>query len=70
MCSVRGQSHRLSLSLHYLRRLQGNTVFIAAHSVEGRGGVGVQGVSEHVAVCSLGVLQADNPEESQPNLRL
>lgn len=40
MCSVRGQSHRLSLSLHYLRRLQGNTVFIAAHSVEGRGGGG------------------------------
>lgn len=24
MCSVRGQSHRLSLSVHYLRRLQGN----------------------------------------------
>lgn len=34
MCSVRGQSHRLSLSLHYLRRLQGNTIFIAAHSVD------------------------------------
>lgn len=25
MCSVWGQSHRLSLSVHYLRRLQGNT---------------------------------------------
>lgn len=33
MCSVRGQSHRLPLSLHYLRRLQGNIIFIAAHSV-------------------------------------
>lgn len=34
MCSVRGQSHRLSLSLHYLRRLQGNTILTTAHCVD------------------------------------
>lgn len=64
MRRVRGQSHRLPLPLHHLRRLQGKA---AAAFIRARRSF--EAFPQHGAV-SAGVLQADHPEEPQPDLRV